>query len=143
LGAVALVSRQASPPVREPAKPPPAAALAATMLSDSNAPAAVAPAQPSSSVIAAVPPPPIAKPASIASAAAKRTALPHQTAERHVRRPVAPSQSVAHAPQVAAIGRAPVCADVLHPDLPGGWKYHGSPVSGCLPIRFFGMIGMQ
>ncbi|MGH7015004.1 MAG: hypothetical protein ACREEL_12770 [Stellaceae bacterium] len=146
LGAVALVSRQTSSPVREPVKPPLAAALAATMLSDNDAPAAAAQAQPSSSDIAAVPPPPVAKPASIASAppaAAKRTAPPRQTTEHHVRRPVVPSQSVARAPQMAAIGRVPVCADVLHPELPGGWEYHGPPVSGCLPIRFFGMIGMR
>jgi hypothetical protein len=35
------------------------------------------------------------------------------------------------------------CADVLHPNRPGGWDYRGPPVPNCLPIRFFGLIGMR
>ncbi|MDE2228450.1 MAG: hypothetical protein KGL11_05340 [Alphaproteobacteria bacterium] len=53
---------------------------------------------------------------------------------------VAPSEQ--HIASANAAPRA-VCADVLHPNLPGGWQYRGPPVSGCLPIRFFGFIGMR
>ena len=46
---------------------------------------------------------------------------------------------------VASTRTAPrvACADLLHPDRPGGWNYNGPSVPGCLPIRFFGLIGMR
>jgi hypothetical protein len=61
------------------------------------------------------------------------------SAQRSSSAPTEPRMAVAStrtAPHVA-------CADLLHPDRPGGWNYSGPSVPGCLPIRFFGLIGMR
>ena len=153
LGAVALVSHQASPPVAEIANTPPTAHVASVAT-----PATPVATVPVPSTTAVLPPPsvpaPTRAPGNGASAeippvqaamiAEPKPIPPRPTVEHQVHRPVtpaAPSQQVTQA--ASANSTRAVCADVLHPDLPGGWKYRGTPVPQCLPIRFFGLIGMR
>lgn len=153
LGAVALVSHQASPPVAEIANTTPTAHVASAAT-----PATPVATVPVPSTMAVLPPPPVSAPTRAPGngAAAEippiRTAtiaqpkpIPPRTAvEPKVRRPVAPPAPSRQDTQVASANTTrAVCANVLHPDLPGGWKYHGTPVPQCLPIRFFGLIGMR
>ncbi|MGH6982824.1 MAG: hypothetical protein ACREEI_01170 [Stellaceae bacterium] len=153
LGTVALVSRQASPPADEVANTRPTAhvASAATL-------AAAAPSPSASAVVPLPVPAPPGTPSGNGTSAKippVRTAtivqpkpIPQRpTVEHQVRRPVTPSTPVAPSRQVAQVASAnttrAVCADVLHPGLPGGWQYRGPAVPQCLPIRFFGLIGMR
>lgn len=157
LGAVALVPHQASPPADEIANTQPTAHVASAATPPT--PAAIAPLP---SAAAVLPPPPVSAPARAPGNGASAEIPPVRTAAVVQPKPIPPRPAVAHqvhrpvtppvtpaAPsqQVAQVASAntthAVCADVLHPDLPGGWKYHGAPVSQCLPIRFFGLIGMR
>ena len=162
LGAVALVSREASRPTHEAAAlsapatiaaaapapvpanaAPPAMAVASAQLPPADD--AGAPAAPASDVSApAVAAPAVTAPPNPTAAVRppKRPVARRQAPAHVVRRPIQPAQPAPHPQRVASAG-APVCADVVHPDLPGGWQYHGPPVPGCLPIRFFGFIGMR
>lgn len=148
LGTVALVSHQASSPAGEAVNTRPTAHVASTATPAATAPSPSAPValppQP-------VPAPPGTPPGNGASAKTPpvRTATvvqpkpipPRPAAEHGVRRPVTPARRPR---QVASANTSrAVCADVLHPDLPGGWQYRGPPVPQCLPIRFFGLIGMR
>lgn len=150
LGAVALVSHQASPPVTEIANTPPTAHVASA--ATPATPVATVPA-PST---AAVPlPPPVSAPIRAPGNGASTEIPPVRTATIAQPKPIPPRPAVAHQVRRPVTPAAPsrqvasanttraVCADVLHPDLPGGWKYHGTPVPQCLPIRFFGLIGMR
>ncbi len=150
LGAVVLVSHQASPPANETSYAQPAVAVASAV-----PPAAIAPPP---SAAAALPPPAAAPttapPPDSASAkippirtvtvAPPKKAPPRVTVEHEARRSVTPPPQSPSPRQVASANTTrAVCADVLHPDLPGGWQYRGPPVPECLPIRFFGLIGMR
>ena len=161
LGAVVLVSWQASPPTREqaahsapvkvastvaaPAKAmQPATAIASAQLppaADTRSQTAPTPASGASAVTA-----PVAAPLPLNRVPArppKRPVVRRQPVEHYVRPPV--QSAPPPPPQLASAAVAPpaACADVLHPDLPGGWQYRGPPVPGCLPIRFFGFVGMR
>jgi len=155
LGTVALVSHEASPPRREAA--PPAAVRSIAFSDTSTQPTATVPLRPASdeattttlpspATVAGPPadvdwvpvPPPVAAP--------KSGAPPRRTVVRDARRQaphVAPRPAVATPPRYPTPHVSVACADVLHPDRPGGWEYHGPPVPGCLPIRFFGFIRMR
>ncbi|MDE1902359.1 MAG: hypothetical protein KGI46_00715 [Alphaproteobacteria bacterium] len=156
LGAVALVSHQASPPIAEITNTPPTAhvASAATPATPATPVATV----PVPSTMAVLPPPPVSAPTRVpgngasveipsvqtATIAQPKPISPRPSVEHQVRRPVTPVAPARRTPQVASANTTrAVCADVFHPDLPGGWKYHGTPVPQCLPIRFFGLIGMR
>lgn len=150
LGAVVLVARQASLPANETSGVRPAAVVA----SAAPSPAIV----PSPSATAALPPlaaaptsaPSIdvvsasAAPIRAAAVAPPKKVTPHATTKHTVRRPVTPPMPAAPSRQIASAKTTrAVCADVLHPDLPGGWQYRGPPIPECLPIRFFGLIDMR
>lgn len=155
LGTVALVAHQASPPANEIAHARPVAVVASA--ASPTPPAPPAATAPSPGAPAALPPPAASASApsvDVASASAPpiraaavvppKKVTPHATTEHTVRRPVTPPVPAAPSRQVASANTTrAVCADVLHPDLPGGWQYRGPPVPGCLPIRFFGLIGMR
>lgn len=153
LGTVVLVSHQASPPANEIATTRPSAHVASTATPAATAPSPSAPAVPPPPAVSAPPRAPSGNGASAkipstrtAAVAPPKPTPPRQTAEHEVRRPVSPSMPAPSRPtaQVASANTTrAVCADVLHPDLPGGWQYHGPPVPQCLPIRFFGLIGMR
>lgn len=163
LATVVLVSREASPPANEISQ-----ATRTAVLASSNsavvAPRAIAPRPapaPPASVSQPAPPRPEPMPQSeaaagnppaasapVASPSAKPKVVPRQVASRDTRR-ARPSLGPAPAPihptpqMTAAVKPTTACADVFHPELPGGWQYRGPPVPGCLPIRFFGLIGMR
>lgn len=148
LGTVVLVARQASPPANEisHAQPvavvasaaPPAATAPSPRATATIPPPAVAPdsAPPVDVAVAKIPP--VRTPA---AASPKKTA-PYPTVPHEARRSAVPPTSSSRQVASANTTRS-VCADVLHPDLPGGWQYRGPPVPQCLPIRFFGLIGMR
>ena len=155
LGTVALVAHQASPPANEisRAQPPAVVASAAPPATTAPSPRVAAAIPPPAAVPAKAPPVDIA-PVDIASAnnppvqtpavAPPKKMPPHPTVTHEARRPVAPPTPATPSRQVASANTTrAVCADVLHPDLPGGWQYRGPPVPQCLPIRFFGLIGMR
>ena len=148
LGTVVLVSHQASPPANEITSTRPAPVVAS----------AAPPPAPTPGVAAVLPPPAAvptsARPIDIAHAkilpiqppvvAQAKKAAPRATTAHEIRRPVTPPMPPSPPREVASSNTTrAVCADVLHPDLPGGWQYRGPPVPGCLPIRFFGLIGMR
>ena len=147
LGTVALVSHQASPPADEIANTRPtthvvSAATPVATLPSPSAPAVLppppAPTPPSNGASAEIPP------VRTAMVAQPKTIPPRPTVEHQVRRPVTPATPSRQGTQVASANTTrAVCADVLHPELPGGWQYRGPPVPQCLPIRFFGLIGMR
>lgn len=160
-GAVVLVSHQASSPTRE-ASSSASMAVAATPTPTKVAPVAttVTPKPPSEIAVATVPPAPTGKAAStqmvdqsVAAMPTNRAAPSRAPRHKVVRRPadnraVEPPLAPPPAPREqrlasARVVSAGVCADFLHPDRPGGWQYHGPPVPGCLPIRFFGLVGMR
>lgn len=167
LATVILVSRQASPPANEIAQATRTAALA-PVTSAAVAPRAIVPksaAAPVASVSQPEPPRPepmpqadvaVANPPAAVSARAaspptaakpKTVSRSRQVAARDARPRPAPTPApgpVQQGPQWATtVKSTTACADVFHPELPGGWQYRGPPVSGCLPIRFFGLIGMR
>ncbi|HKR18808.1 MAG TPA: hypothetical protein VJS41_01565 [Stellaceae bacterium] len=155
LGTVVLVAHQASPPANEIAHARPAAVVASAASPTPPAPSAATARLPGAA--AALPPPaapPSAPSVDVASASAPpvraatvappKKVTPHATTEHAARRPVTPPMPAVPPRQVASANTTrAVCADVLHPELPGGWQYRGPPVPGCLPIRFFGLIGMR
>lgn len=159
-----LASPPASPPNETAAAPKATQSLTVAAVSPPSTAGRAAPAvNPASKPASAeIPPPSPPSSRSKAAAPAVSPATPTvRAAPRNVarQRPVEHAEHYAwhHGPSTAPAPReqrmavastaAPtsdsVCADVLHPDRPGGWKYHGPPVSGCLPIRFFGFIGMR
>lgn len=151
LGAVAVVSYQASPPANEIARTPPAAVVASPVAPTAEtvpSPTATGALPPAAAAAASAPPADVAI-AKIPPVVQPKKAQPRAAAEHAARRPVtSPTKSAAppsrQDAQVASANTTrAVCADVLHPDLPGGWQYHGRPVPQCLPIRFFGLIGMR
>lgn len=150
LGTVVLVARQASPPANETvrAQPPAVVASAAPPTATVPSPRATAAIPPLAAAPASAPPvdtavakiPPIRNPA----VALPKKAPPHAAIAHEAGRSVVPPTSAAPSRQVASANTTrAVCADVLHPDLPGGWQYRGPPVPKCLPIRFFGLIGIR
>lgn len=151
LGTVALVSHEASPPADEIANTRPTAHVASTATPAAAAPLPNAPAMLPLAATPALPHAPSSNGAS-ANIPPVRTVsvvqpkpMPSRPTVKHeVRRPVTPPAPSRQGAQVASANASrAVCADVLHPDLPGGWEYHGPPVPQCLPIRFFGLVGMR
>lgn len=150
LGTVALVAHQASPPADETSRAQPPAVVASAAPPAATAPSpratvtvplpAAAPASAPPVDVAVAKIPPVRTPA----VAQPKKASSHPTVAHEARRSVAPPMPAAPSRQVASANTTrAVCADVLHPDLPGGWQYRGRPVPQCLPIRFFGLIGMR
>ena len=151
LGAVALVSHQASLAGDQIANTPPTASVASAATPIATTPSPGTPAVLPPTPVSAPPPAPSGNGAS-ADIPPVRTAMvvlpkpipPRPTVAHQVRRPVASGAPSQHVTQVASANTTrAVCADVLHPNLPGGWEYHGPPVPQCLPIRFFGLVGMR
>lgn len=91
--------------------------------------------------------PPSAVPAIIAVHPTPHPIVPRPLPDRHARQSARRSSPVPTEQRMAMASvrtmPAAACADVLHPNRPGGWDYQGPPVPGCLPIRFFGLIGMR
>ncbi len=143
--AIVLVSRPALLPNEEAASPV-SLKIAPLTPATIHAAAPTLAASLPSSMPDRMPPPQVSASAVSAPATAAVRPPPRNRAQRivvehQIQRPPA----VTHERHLASAGAVPVaaCADVLHPERPGGWQYHGPPVRGCLPIRLFGLIGMR